>query len=317
MINFLYCFDSNYNIQAFASIYSLLNKIDEKINIHIIHKSEETTSFIPEVILGHSNLNEIKVYLFNIREVKFNNLNNAHVSEATFYRLYLLNYLPDKLNFVIYLDADVYCISNPIEKLNHEIYRLEKSEYEVGFSSESKRSTKNLENFLRLNLEGNSYFNAGVMILNLKKAKSNKFTQNISKLLLDVGKDAIYWDQDILNKYYDNNFLEITDSLNYKINYFKKDYSKILANNKKEICLVHYSGKFKPWNIRGVSHSSSFIFQDIYKELFKEHYFLSNARKRTALKDVIKITLTLNFKHIKYPLKFLILSIKYLIRKSK
>ena len=33
MLNFLYCFDQNYNIQALVSIYSLLENITEKINI--------------------------------------------------------------------------------------------------------------------------------------------------------------------------------------------------------------------------------------------------------------------------------------------
>jgi lipopolysaccharide biosynthesis glycosyltransferase len=154
------------------------------------------------------------------------------------------------------------------------------------------------------------------MILDINKAYKNEFTQNVSNLLLELGKDAFYWDQDILNKYYDDNFLEIEGSLNYKINYFNKDYSKLLENNKGEISLVHYSGKFKPWNIRGISHSSSFIFQDLYKDLFKEHYFISNARKRTALKDITKIVLTLNFKHIKHPLHFLLISLKYLFKQT-
>ena len=44
MLNFLYCFDQNYNIQALVSIYSLLENITEKINIHIIHKEPETFS---------------------------------------------------------------------------------------------------------------------------------------------------------------------------------------------------------------------------------------------------------------------------------
>ena len=37
-LNFLYCFDNNYNKQAFTSIISLLNKSSEKISINIIHK---------------------------------------------------------------------------------------------------------------------------------------------------------------------------------------------------------------------------------------------------------------------------------------
>ena len=37
MINILYCFDQNYNIQAATSISSLANNLDEEINIYIIN----------------------------------------------------------------------------------------------------------------------------------------------------------------------------------------------------------------------------------------------------------------------------------------
>ena len=36
MLNFLYAFDKNYNIQAFVSIYSVLQSITEKINLFLI-----------------------------------------------------------------------------------------------------------------------------------------------------------------------------------------------------------------------------------------------------------------------------------------
>lgn len=39
MLNFLYCIDKNYNIQAAVSIYSLLESLDESINLFIIHQN--------------------------------------------------------------------------------------------------------------------------------------------------------------------------------------------------------------------------------------------------------------------------------------
>ena len=41
MLNFLYCFDENYNVQGFLSMYSLLEKVDIKIQIYLIHKSQK------------------------------------------------------------------------------------------------------------------------------------------------------------------------------------------------------------------------------------------------------------------------------------
>ena len=65
MINFVYCFDSNYDKQAFTSIASLLDNINEKIKILIIHKSQIESSFIPKFIVEHINLDSITVSLFD------------------------------------------------------------------------------------------------------------------------------------------------------------------------------------------------------------------------------------------------------------
>ena len=80
MLNFLYCFDENYNQMGFTSIISLLDSIGEKINIHIIHKLEETKKFIPNIISNHKNLNEINVFSFDRSFDHFPNVEKSHIS---------------------------------------------------------------------------------------------------------------------------------------------------------------------------------------------------------------------------------------------
>ena len=33
--------------------------------------------------------------------------------EATYFRLYLENYIPESISFLIYIDPDVICLNNP------------------------------------------------------------------------------------------------------------------------------------------------------------------------------------------------------------
>ena len=315
MLNFLYCFDSNYNIQTIVSIYSLLKSVSEKINIFIIHQSEETTEFLPKKILESENLNNINVYKFNKSDLKFYNLLDAHVTEATFYRLFLLKYIPENIKNIIYLDGDVYCISDPLEQIKKEFQNLNSSGLEAGFSEETNRNDVNQTSFKRLKLTGNSYFNAGVMLMDVEKAKKNNFSKKVLDILSQIKEDAIFWDQDILNKYYDDKFLKITENLNYKVNYFEKNYTEILKQN--NISLVHYSGKFKPWHVRGVAHSSSFIFQDMFNEVYDKKYYISNSRKIIAIKDFFKILINLKLEFIKSPFFFLIGIFRFLLNKNK
>ena len=84
MKDFLYCFDSNYNQQALTSIFSLLDNTSSKINLYIIHN--DPTTFKIQKIINHKNLDIFKIYKFkNDKKIDFPNLNNSHVSEATYY----------------------------------------------------------------------------------------------------------------------------------------------------------------------------------------------------------------------------------------
>ena len=45
MLNFLFCYDSNYNKQAEVAMYSILENVSEKININIIHQTDKVKKF--------------------------------------------------------------------------------------------------------------------------------------------------------------------------------------------------------------------------------------------------------------------------------
>ena len=49
---------------------------------------------------------------------------DAHVSEATYYRLFCSDYLPDDIETILYIDADIICISNPINLIKNNIQAL-------------------------------------------------------------------------------------------------------------------------------------------------------------------------------------------------
>ena len=104
MFNFLYCFDENYNIQAYCSIISLLNQSSEKISIYIVHKDPETFEQYREKIEKHNNLLTLNIYKFDKKDINFPNFKNSHFSNAIFYRLFLESYVPKNIDFILYID---------------------------------------------------------------------------------------------------------------------------------------------------------------------------------------------------------------------
>ena len=123
-INFLYCFDSNYNIQAFTSIISLLKNTSRKINIYVIHSEDNFNTQVPKEILNHKNLSSLTSYKFNDYNYDFPNIKNVHISVATYFRLFIKNYLPGNEKVFVFLDPDVICIQDPVSEIQNPIKKL-------------------------------------------------------------------------------------------------------------------------------------------------------------------------------------------------
>ena len=59
MNNFLYCFDANYNVQATISMLSLLDNVENKLNIYIIHDQPKSYEKYLKKIKKNKNLNSV------------------------------------------------------------------------------------------------------------------------------------------------------------------------------------------------------------------------------------------------------------------
>ena len=119
-LNFVYCFDDNFNLQALTSIKSLLDKITKKANIFIIHKNIESFNKMSKIIEEHDNLLNLFTYQFDSSKVNLPPI-KSHVSEATYYRLFISQYLPKDIKFLTYLDADIICVNDPTSNISIKI----------------------------------------------------------------------------------------------------------------------------------------------------------------------------------------------------
>ena len=151
ILNFLFAFDENYNKQACVAIYSLLENVDEKINIFLILDLSNNKLNIPDKINEHKNLNTLTIKEVNETK-KVYNIEFAHVSKATFYRLYLSHLFDDEnINF-IYLDSDIVCVSNPIKKIKEVFDKMKLQDKPLAFVDEFYKYENN-EPFFKIENE--------------------------------------------------------------------------------------------------------------------------------------------------------------------
>ncbi len=276
-LNFLYAFDSNYNTQACVSIYSLLENIEEQVNVYAILDSSNINFTFPEIILNHKNLKNLIRKEIN-SEKKFYNVETSHISQATFYRLYISSLFENEKLMLVYLDADIVCVSNPLQEITEVFNNMKKEDKTLGFADEFYRH-QNDEPFNRLNMSNQKYFNAGVMFIDLQNWKLKNYSEKAFELIEILKNKAKFWDQDVLNSLVDGDYLTIDGKLNYRT-------SGIDTGKKTEdITFIHYSGKSKPWDIGGVFEEFSLIYHDYYKKLFgKTFHIISRNRKNSLIK---------------------------------
>jgi len=270
MQNILYCFDENYNEQATVSIYSLLSKTREKLNFHIIHKNPKSFEGFMKLFSDNIYLNDIFFYEFKNKEYNFPNIKNSHVSEATYYRMFISDYINDEFEQILYIDPDVVCLnsfSNIISRIQKDLINYK---FLVSVKTEHVKNKNNFEMFDRLSID-NKYFNAGVMSINLKMWKEHDFLSKLLKRSKLIEDKIVFWDQDVMNSEINGNYLELPVHLNQHP--FETPGSNVHFQN--NTIFLHYSGKNKPWTKKGFSSKNSIFYKNIYKELFGKKFRIS------------------------------------------
>lgn len=295
-MNFLYCFDSNYNSQGLTSINSLISQTSSKLSIYVIH---ENPSSINEQIkkINDKNVHDIHVYKFEKQHIKFPRVEGTHVSDATYYRLFISDYLPREIDFITYIDADILCLKEPNKEIQATIETMVQRNSPIAALTES---IGNKEDIKRLNLNQENYFNAGVLVINMekwnKKSEESEFINNLNQI-----KDKVlWWDQDVLNFTFDGEYTELNSLLNYQIepnnNY---DAKKI----EEEVIFLHYLGNTKPWSFNGLINNYSKYYQQHYRKLEKSKYHLVSKNFKSDYLKFLKI-LFFNFREIDYKIAF-------------
>ena len=297
-LNFVYCFDENFNLQALTSIKSLLDKITKKANIFIIHRNVESFKQISSAIFNHPNLLGLYTYQFDSNKVTLPPV-KSHVSEATYYRLFISQYLPQDINFLIYLDADIVCVNDPTKKLINTFSQIESDNNVIAAKVETVRRQNNAF-FDRLNLKSDEQFNAGVLVINYSAWLKQDIESNLLNLLNLRFNEIFDYDQEILNIYFDGQFTNLDKSLNYQAT-GRSSFDYIDKN----VHFLHYLGKNKPWSVESYIMSTSIFYQKEYQKLGFKKPHLIFPRNLITIKKFFRLIFSHHFKNYDEPFLFL------------
>lgn len=231
-----------------AMLASVFLNTNEKLTVHILNNNftNEDKRLIANVLGPH---HDVQFEFYTIEEEVLSDINVAaeHLTIQTLYRLLVANLLPESIDKVLYLDSDII-----VEADIQDLYNIDLEDYYVAATNEiSFKLTK----LLRL-ADLKHYFNAGVMLINLKKWRETDFWSQCKEFAIHNADKIIYGDQDILNGYLQGKWKRIELKWNYStaIRNKKEIYAYFFAQDEVDAAInypaiIHYIGGMKPWNV--------------------------------------------------------------------
>ena len=166
-----------------------------------------------------------------------------HVTKMTYARIFIPDILP-QVDKAIFIDADT-MVRGDISELydinlkNHYFGAVE----DIGTAAFSKRLWNNNE----------TYYTAGVLLINCKALRDNRYLEQLSNISPDRKKLYLLCDQCVLNDVFHDKFLRISMRYDFyhEWHFYKPNYTPCDPNDYIESLnnplIIHFCGPDKPW----------------------------------------------------------------------
>ena len=191
-------------------------------------------------------LKKIGVHVIDVRpHLPDATANNAHVSPAALVKFDIANIFQD-MDKILYLDTDMIVLRDLSDLFNTDL--------ENHYAAVMKDMAGTYEG-CATRLGTKSYFNSGMMLLNLKKMRKD----NIPEKLLDykLHRDrGHFMDQDCLNVVFAENVIYVSPIYNWmavnQMNYSPQEVMNFYGINNElnidNVAIVHLTNRQKPWD---------------------------------------------------------------------
>ncbi|MEI6470099.1 MAG: glycosyltransferase family 8 protein [Betaproteobacteria bacterium] len=263
-MNIVCATDGNYMRHCVAMLNSLWNlNQDPDLHVYLIfdnansHELSLAVSHLRHLLPGFSLLQASPKPLEGFPV-------NGHATVATYFRLLLPELLPMSAEKVIFIDADT-VVTDSLSPL----WKTSLQGHSLAAVPEHRISCKDHGH------EFGSYFNAGIMLIDLKKWRESNLLQRGRIFASNYPERMRHWDQDVLNHVFKNDWLPLPDRWNACPHLFGltpeyKGYDYVFTADEKEAvsnpAIVHFAGPgpIKPWNAQ-------------CQHVYKDHYLSAKA----------------------------------------
>lgn len=268
--------DQNYIVQTRVAIWTMLHSAKENISfkIYILCNPKLDQKYRKKILELQETEQNVEICFCEIDEKIFQNAKTtAYIPVASFYRLLISDIIDG--DRCLFLDGDI-IVNTDLS----EIYDIDLTGYYLAGVMDcciqhDMKEQDAYKDILEIPaMDG--YINAGVLVMNLSMLREH----NMKKLFLSyLDNHYMMMDQDIMNKCCYGKIRYLDLKYNLFSYYYKRPYAlKYTSFSQKELDeaerddgIIHFPGKYKPWNfikIRG----SHLWWENAKKALLPEDY---------------------------------------------
>lgn len=244
MINILVSFDDRYMKYTEVMLYSLCKHTDETVRVWLLNK-RLTVKSCDECRIFLKTKCRAELEVIAIDASVFNEMPTGAITIETYSRVIAQHVLPADLDRILWLDGDI-IINRDIAPFYHQDMG---DSYCVACKDNwsDTEYIKNHQAELQISPEI-SYFNAGVLLLNLEVLRKEVSLQNVASACTLLKPKILFADQDVLNYLYAGR-VKYADKMLYNCQRFgKKEEENQVQYD--QVVILHYTGVRKPWDIR-------------------------------------------------------------------
>ena len=252
-IHIAVCLDKGFVMPTGVMMYSVcVNNQDADIDFHVLiddSVTEEDQQDLKDIANKFSG-KRVHYYTIDRQSAISFPLKVKHITQSTYYRFFLPDILPSTIGKVLYLDGDLIVRHSLLPLWHTDIV-----DYAVGAAKDTADGDVTIYNRLSYPQE-KGYFNAGVLLINLKYWRDNDVKKDCINYSHDYSDRLLFQDQDVMNVVMQDKKRIIPIKYNIQTNFLKKvpfcekwEHDPELNIGMKDPVIVHFTGSLKPWYV--------------------------------------------------------------------
>ena len=256
-----YGIDEKFVYGVGTSISSILiNNPNLNFHFHIFIDNLKCVNIFRQLI--EPSRHKLTIYFIDNKKFQSLPLPSEGWSSAIYFRLLIISYLSDKIDKLLYLDADIIC-KGSLAYLNTLNFGEEIFLYAVRDKFRSEKKT--------LPMDMSKYFNSGFMYMSIKRMAESDISNRVIEL---VGKNEFtHPDQDALNILLNDKLVNISENFNFmfSLDWYITSKSHI-TKIPHEVVFIHFVGLTKPFHE--------------WANFYEEYAFFESARDCSPWKNI-------------------------------